>query len=364
LRSVALESSAAAVEAFGAASDRPSRRRETAANRASPMPANVVNAVTAAISVATMLAFGGGWWYATSMPSSSPAALSSGLLDARSVDGSALLSSTPFRVDHDVVARHFVGQIRRAYCGVASATIAVNALRDVAPPLTQQRFFTPAAQSVRASWQVSVAGMTLDQLADLLRAHDLAASVVHASESDLAAFRASARASLLDPSDVLIVNYDRAVLHQEGGGHISPVVAYHAATDRFLVLDVASHKYPPTWVAAEALWQAMNTLDASSGASRGFVLVRAGAPRALSAVAGGTRVAAQNPTSWRPLSWSVRRASSGVATSSPSPSTICRAARTCAAFEVASVPGPSHRLSSRPTRTLPPIAADIDATGS
>ncbi len=43
---------------------------------------------------------------------------------------------------------------------------------------------------------------------------------------------------------------------------------------------------------------------------------------------------------------------------------IVRTARTCAAFDSASLPGPSHRLSSSPTRTCPPIAADIDAIGS
>jgi len=50
----------------------------------------------------------------------------------------------------------------------------------------------------------------------------------------------------------------------------------------------------------------------------------------------------------------IARASSGVATSSPNPSMIWRAARTCAAFDSASVPGPSQRLSSSP---IPHVAA-------
>ena len=36
---------------------------------------------------------------------------------------------------------------------------------------------------------------------------------------------------------------------------------------------------------------------------------------------------------------------------------------TCSALDSASWPRPSHRLSSSPTRTLPPIAADIAAIG-
>jgi hypothetical protein len=73
--------------------------------------------------------------------------------------------------------------------------------------------------------KVTLAGMTLDELADLLRAHDMTVSVVHASESRLEDFRKVARDNLADASDFVIVNYDRATLHQEGAGHISPVVA-------------------------------------------------------------------------------------------------------------------------------------------
>jgi hypothetical protein len=72
----------------------------------------------------------------------------------------------------------------------------------------------------------------------------------------------------------------------------------------------------------------------------------------------------QNATFVAPLSARIFRASSGVA-ARPNPSMIRRAARTCAAFDSASLPGPSHRLSSSPTRTLPPIAATLrrSATG-
>ena len=42
---------------------------------------------------------------------------------------------------------------------------------------------------------------------------------------------------------------------------------------------------------------------------------------------------------------------------------ICRAARTCSALLVASLPGPIHSESSSPTRTLPPIAAACAAIG-
>ena len=69
----------------------------------------------------------------------------------------------------------------------------------------------------------------------------------------------------------------------------------------------------------------------------------------------------EDPTLSPPLSTRISRASSGVAISSPSPSMIWRALVTCAAFDSASLPGPIQSESSRPTRTLPPIAAAIAA---
>ncbi len=41
----------------------------------------------------------------------------------------------------------------------------------------------------------------------------------------------------------------------------------------FLILDVSRYKYPPVWVKASELWQAMVTVDSVSGKTRGFVLV-------------------------------------------------------------------------------------------
>ena len=44
-------------------------------------------------------------------------------------------------------------------------------------------------------------------------------------------------------------------------GHISPLAAYDADTDRFLILDVSRFKYPPVWVGTAELFTAMNTTD-------------------------------------------------------------------------------------------------------
>jgi Phytochelatin synthase len=52
------------------------------------------------------------------------------------------------------------------------------------------------------------------------------------------------------------------------------LAAYDEKADRFLVLDVARYKYPPVWVKASDLFDAMNTVDSvNAGKTRGYVLV-------------------------------------------------------------------------------------------
>jgi hypothetical protein len=121
--------------------------------------------------------------------------------------------------------------------------------------------------------------MTLEQLAGLLSAHGLVVDRFHGENLSLAQFRLLLRRNLADPGDRLLVNYHRGGVGQEGGGHIVPIAGYHAASDRVLLLDVARYRYPSAWVPLEDLWQAIRSLDRSSGRSRGVLAVRpAGAP--------------------------------------------------------------------------------------
>jgi hypothetical protein len=59
---------------------------------------------------------------------------------------------------------------------------------------------------------------------------------------------------------------------QTGTGHFSPIGGYHAGQDMALILDVARFKYPPHWVPLPLLWEAMNTIDESTGLLRGSLL--------------------------------------------------------------------------------------------
>jgi hypothetical protein len=209
--------------------------------------------------------------------------LSPQLIPFSSSDGEQLLIESTARQDYFLLSNQFVTQINQAYCGVASSVMVLNALGLPAPesPLykpfhvfTQENFFDRAeTKQVVSPELVSKRGMTLAQLGDLLTSHGAKVQVYYGSDVDLERFRSLLLQNLTKRDNFAIVNYLRKTIGQERGGHISPIAAYNQRTDRFLILDVSRYKYPPVWVKAEDLWQAIRTIDADSGKTRGFVLV-------------------------------------------------------------------------------------------
>jgi hypothetical protein len=230
--------------------------------------------VVIAITAVAMSALSGAAWYALTAPPVHQLALPQDLVDAGSAEGTQMLARSSAKTDYDQLLPEFVPQSRRAFCGVATSVAVINTILHPQPRVTQETLFTPAASAVRGDLAVSLRGLTLEELARIIQAHGLQVQFKHASNSSLESFRNIVRATLAEPLVFLIVNYDRASLGQEGGGHISPIGAYDIQTDRVLVLDVAAHRYPYTWVETGKLWSAMNTTDADAGQTRGYVLVR------------------------------------------------------------------------------------------
>ncbi len=173
--------------------------------------------------------------------------------------------------DHTALREYFVGQVELTWCSVASSVIVLNALRGD-QSLDQQRFLDLAKTVVEAE-NVGRCGMTLEQLGHALRLHGAQVDVFHADSYELDHFREVAVANLARPDDFIVVNYLREAIGQQQGGHFSPLAAHHAASDRFLVLDVADYKYEPVWVPAEDLWRAMSTVDGVCGRSRGYLTI-------------------------------------------------------------------------------------------
>ena len=197
--------------------------------------------------------------------------------------GEQLLLDADAREAYFPLASNFVTQKNQAYCGVASIVMVLNSMKVPPPPVAEYEPYKTFTQDNVLDERTDKAlprsvlmeiGMTLDQIAGILRTQPVKADVHHAAESSLDEFRKAAVSYLDQPGNYVIVNYLRKAIHQETGGHISPLAAYDAESDRFLILDVARYKYPPVWVKASELFDAMNTIDSDNhGLTRGYVLI-------------------------------------------------------------------------------------------
>jgi hypothetical protein len=156
-------------------------------------------------------------------------------------------------------------QSNPSFCGPTSV---VNVMRSLGQPAEQQHVLdgTPFHTTLGMLW----GGMTLDQVADLVRAKTGRTATV-LRDLDLAAFRAELRHAN-DPSRRYILNFNRGPLFATGGGHFSPVAGYLVAEDLVLVLDVNA-KYQPWLVPTARLFDAVDTVDRSTKKKRGLLRV-------------------------------------------------------------------------------------------
>lgn len=171
------------------------------------------------------------------------------------------------------LAEQFHTQAEPEFCGLGSLVVALNALGIDPGRLWKGpwRWFSEELLDCCVSLdQIRRRGLDLDEVACLARCNGAAVDMLRAESSDAAAWRSSLLATARGDC-VVIASYDRAGLDQTGSGHFSPVGGYHAARDLVLVLDVARFKYPPHWISAERLWQAMHAVDPATGRSRGWL---------------------------------------------------------------------------------------------
>lgn len=218
--------------------------------------------------------------YADTLP------LPANLIGLATEAGGQLLIDSSARQAYWPLSIQFVTQKNQAYCGVASMVMVLNALEVPAPPtpgiapfttFTQDNVLGPDTERILPQAVLMGHGMTLDQFGAIARTHGVQAEVHHAEDGSLDEFRKLASQALAARGSHVVVNYVRRALGQEQGGHISPLAAFDAKTDRFLILDVSRYKYPPVWVTAADLHAAMNTVDGDNdGKRRGFVVVRGG----------------------------------------------------------------------------------------
>jgi len=214
--------------------------------------------------------------------------LSDDLVRLDSPEGYRLLFGSEAHQAFLPLATHFVTQETQAYCGVASVVMVLNALgapAPVPPEYEPYRFFTQdnvlgdLTSDITTPGKVAEYGMSPNHVAGVLRSYGVEATVRLAATSSVAEFRVQASEFLERDGHHVIVNYSRSGLRQEGRGHISPLAAYDAETDRFLILDVSRYKYPSVWVRTHQLFEAMARPIDGRTSGRGFILVRGkGAP--------------------------------------------------------------------------------------
>jgi hypothetical protein len=209
--------------------------------------------------------------------------LSEKLVRLDSPEGERLLTESEANEAFLPLATHFTTQKTQAYCGVASVVMVLNALgvpAPVPPEYEPYRYFTQdivlgdLTSDVTTPAKVAEYGMSPEHVAGVLRSYGVEAVVHRAVASSIEDFRARASDYLDRDGHYVIVNYSRSGLEQEGRGHISPLAAYDADTDRFLILDVSRYKYPPVWVETAQLFDAMARSIDDPVSGRGFVLVR------------------------------------------------------------------------------------------
>ena len=191
-------------------------------------------------------------------------------------------------------------QRNQTYCGVASLVMVLNALQLPAPTarefgthriFTQDNILNGRTDGFIKERRVARRGMLLAEVPRVLEAYGAKVELHQSASSSVDSFRELAVRHLSEPEHHVIVNYSRAALSQEGVGHTSPLGAYHAGTDRFLILDVARYKTPAIWITAQHLFEAMAAPKSpGSSQARGFLLIRKRlGPEAPAARASGLR---------------------------------------------------------------------------
>jgi hypothetical protein len=211
---------------------------------------------------------------------------SSNLISYASVQGQKMLTESANKKDFWALSQYFTTQENQSFCSVASLVMVLNALNVQRPfsssfapyrLFTQDNIFTAKVVKVFRPDTISGKGLTLKQLAALAHYFPLTveyhyASTDYTNEAYLR-FKQRAIQAVNSGNTYIIVNFNRQYIGEMGGGHFSPLAAYDAKSDRFLLMDVARYRYPPVWVTSKALWHAMSDVDGSNKKPRGYIML-------------------------------------------------------------------------------------------
>lgn len=238
------------------------------------------------------------------------------LVNWQSELGMQRFAAAQIKNDFFKLANHFESQTNKLFCGPTSATIVLNTLRirkdvlalpeDTSLLQSKDLQYMPAVDTgfspfyqrytqntvlnkspksranvlgkpftTETGEEKKDIGLQLQQLAELLTAHQLNVTKHVVSDDTNASLIKETIINALKQDDVyVIINYHRSKLKQPGGGHISPLAAYDQNSDSFLVLDTNPNRADWVWVNSQTLISAMRTFDTQE--NRGFVVIQEG----------------------------------------------------------------------------------------
>ena len=200
------------------------------------------------------------------------------LLWSDGVDYSRVVSikSTPEFQDPKLLDRAFALPVAQTYRGLefqkngsfCGPTTAVDVMHSLDLPASQSTILD--GSGISSYFGIIPGGITLDQLADLLRARTGRKATV-LRDLDRNQFREHMRRAN-DPARRYLVNFHRGPLFGKGGGHHSPIGGYLEPEDLVLVDDV-NQKFRPWLVKTDRLFDAVDTVDRQSHKKRGLLLL-------------------------------------------------------------------------------------------
>ena len=164
-------------------------------------------------------------------------------------------------------AATFDYQRNQSFCGPTSV---VDVLHSLGRKSTQNDVLDGSKVWTVLGYVVP-AGMTLDEEAALMRLKT-GTEVKVLRDLDLAAFRAELP-RMNDTSLRYTANFSRGPLFGRGHGHHSPILGYLADEDLVFIGDVNRDYAGPWLVKADRLFQAIDTVDDSTGKKRGLLVV-------------------------------------------------------------------------------------------
>lgn len=208
-----------------------------------------------------------------------------------STEGKKLLKTAPeeYSQQYWKLSEYFTTEYGTRFCGPASAVMVLNALGiepTISPDHQPYTIFDQTnifynKKLIKAGInpnRIYAQGLPIDETAQIINNQDTigAKAIAKAYHANQFKNEEQFKNTLLDSiknGKYIIINYSRADMGAQGGGHFSPLAAYNPKSDMWLLMDVARYKYPPAWIKTSDLYKAIQSKDSESNLPRGVIIV-------------------------------------------------------------------------------------------